>query len=183
MVDGPVVERGVLTASAQTWDAAAQRAEVIKRLASQATVGLDAADAAAHELGVSRRQVYALVTRWRAGEGVVSDLLPGRSSGGRGGGRLPGEVEAIVRDVLQKRYLTRQRRTVAAIVRKITRECRVRGFPSPSRGAVLRRIAQLDPVSSAAAREGADAIRPLRSAGGTPPEITGLLAPTSAANS
>jgi putative transposase len=34
---------------------------------------------------------------------------------------------------------------------------------------------QLDPVSSTTARDGADAARPLRSAGGTPPEITGLL--------
>ncbi len=175
MVDGPVLERGVLTAPAQTWDAAARRAEVIKQLAGQAAVGLDAVEAAAGELGISRRQVYALVKRWRAGEGVVSDLLPGRSSGGRGGTRLTDEVEAIVRDVLQKRYLTRQRRTVSAIVREITRECRVRGFPVPSRGTVLRRIAQLDPVSAATARDGADAARPLRSAGGTPPEITGLL--------
>jgi putative transposase len=40
MVDGPVVERGVLTAPAQTWDTAARRAAVIKQLADQATVGL-----------------------------------------------------------------------------------------------------------------------------------------------
>lgn len=175
MVDGPVVERGVLTASAETWDETVRQAEVIRRLAGQVTVGLAAADAAAAELGISRRQVYGLVTRWRAGEGVVSDLLPSRSSGGRGGARLAGEVEAIVREVLQKRYLTRQRRSVAAIVREIARACRVRGLPGPSRGTVLRRIAQLDPVGAMTAREGRDAARVLRSAGGTPPEITGLL--------
>jgi hypothetical protein len=33
MFDGPVVERGVLTTSAQMRDAAARRAEVIERLA------------------------------------------------------------------------------------------------------------------------------------------------------
>jgi len=32
---------------------------------------------------VSRRQLELLVGRWRAGEGVASDLLPGTSSGGR----------------------------------------------------------------------------------------------------
>jgi hypothetical protein len=31
---------------------------------------------AAAQLGVSRRQVYVLLRRWRQGEGVVSDLLP-----------------------------------------------------------------------------------------------------------
>lgn len=175
MVDDLVVERGVLTAAAVTWEETVRQAEVIRRLAGRVTVGLAAADAAAAELGISRRQVYALVTRWRAGEGVVSDLLPGSSSGGRGGARLDCEVEVIVREVLQKRYLTRQRRSVAAIVREITRACRVQGLPAPSRGTVLRRIAQLDPVRSVTAREGRDAARVLRSAGGTPPEITGLL--------
>jgi putative transposase len=175
MADGPVVERGVLSAPAQVWDAAVRQAEVIGRLAGKGTVGLEAADKAAAELGVSRRQVYVLVGRWRAGEGVVSDLLPGRSSGGRGGGRLPAEVEAIVREVLRSRYLTRQRRTVAAVHREIARQCRVRGLPVPSRGTVLRRIAQLDPVRAVTAREGGDAARVLRSAGGVPPEVTGLL--------
>ncbi len=138
-------------------------------------MGLQAADVAAAELGVSRRQVYALVRRWRAGEGLASDLLPGVSSGGRGGERLPDEVETVVREVLRTRYLTRQRRTVAAVCREVARECRVRGLPVPSRGTVLRRIARLDPVRAVSAREGGDAARALRSAGGTPPEITGLL--------
>jgi putative transposase len=107
LVDGAVVERGVLTAPGLVWDAASRRAAVIGRLAAKPTVGLAAADEAAAELGISRRQVYVLVGRWRAGEGVVSDLRPGRSSGGRGAGRLPDEVEAIVREVLRSRYLTR----------------------------------------------------------------------------
>jgi putative transposase len=176
MADEPaVVERGVLTAAAEAWDVAVRRAEVIGQLAGQRTVGLEAADAAAAELGVSRRQVYVLIRRWRAGEGLASDLLPGASSGGRGGGRLPDEVEAVVRQVLRTRYLTRQRRTAASVCREITRECKARGLRAPSRGTVLRRIANLDPVKTVSAREGADAARALRPAGGTPPEITGLL--------
>jgi putative transposase len=175
LAEQPVVERGVLTAPSPTWDAAVRRAEVIAGLAVKDTVGLAAADEAAAELGVSRRQVYALVGRWRAGEGMATDLLPGRSSGGRGAGRLPDEVEAIVREVLRSRYLTRQRRSVAAVCREITRQCRACGLRVPSRGTVLRRIAQLDPVKTVSAREGADAARSRRSAGGVPPEITGLL--------
>ncbi|MFE9890640.1 DNA-binding domain-containing protein [Streptomyces scopuliridis] len=126
-------------------------------------------------LQISRRQVYALVGRWRAGEGVVSDLLPGRSSGGIGGGRLYVEVKAIVQEALRTRYLTRQRRTVAVIHREITRRCRARDLQVPSRGTVRRRIAQLDPVASTTAREGSEAARPLRSAGGAPPEVTAVL--------
>ena len=136
---------------------------------------LQAADAAAARLGVSRRQVYVLVGRWRAGDGLASDLLPGASSGGRGGARLPDEVEAVLREVLRTRHLTRQRRTVASVYREITRECKVRGLRVPSRGTVLRRIARLDPVKTVLAREGRDAARIRRFTGGTPPEITGLL--------
>ncbi|MFI2373206.1 Mu transposase C-terminal domain-containing protein [Streptomyces sp. NPDC018833] len=175
MVDGPVAERGVLTAPDELWDAAVRQAEVIRPLAEKDTVGLADADKAAAMLQISRRQVYVLVGRWRAGEGVVSDLLPGRSSGGRGGGRLPDEVETIVQEVLRTRYLTRQRRTVAAICREITRQCRARGMQVPSRGTVRRRIARLDPVASTSAREGSEAARPLRSAGGVPPEVTEVL--------
>jgi putative transposase len=176
MADDPAVEeRGVLTAPAEAWGLAVRRADVIRELAAQRVVGLEAADAVASRLGVSRRQVYVLVGRWRAGEGVASDLLPGASSGGRGGGRLPDEVEAVVREVLRTRYLTRQRRTVASVYREITRECRVRGLRAPSRGTVLRRIARLDPVKTVTAREGRDAARTRRSAGGTPPEVIGLL--------
>ncbi|MGC4942238.1 Mu transposase C-terminal domain-containing protein [Kribbella sp. DT2] len=45
----------------------------------------------------------------------------------------------------------------------------------PSRGTVLRRVAQLDPLKATQAREGRDAARSKRSAGGAPPEIVGLL--------
>jgi len=169
------MERGLLTAGAKAWELAVRRVAVIGPLAERETVGLAAADAAATELGVSRRQVYGLVGRWRAGEGLASDMLPGSSSGGRGGGRLPDEVEAVVRDVLRTRYLTRQRRPVTLVCREITRECRVRGLRAPSRGTVLRRIAKLDPVGALSAREGRDAARPLRSAGGVPPEVGELL--------
>jgi putative transposase len=153
MADDPaVVERGVLTAAAERRDLAVRRAEVIGQLAGQSTVGLAAAEAAA-ELGVPRRRMYVLIGRWRAGEGLASDLLPGTSSGGRGGGRLPDEAEAVVPEVRRARYLTRQRRTAASVCRDIARQCKVRGLRVPSRGTVLRCVAGLDPVKAVSARE------------------------------
>lgn len=170
-----VAEHGVLTASGDAWKLAVRRAAVIRRLAAMPSVGLLTADQAAAQLGISRRQVYVLVRRWRAGQGAPSDLIPGRSGGGRGGGRLPGEVEGIVGEVLRSRYLTRQRRSVASVCREIARQCRARGLRVPSRGTVLRRIRQLDPVRAVTAREGRDAARPLRSAGGIPPDVDDVL--------
>lgn len=93
-----------------------------------------------------------MLRRWRAGEGLVSDLIPGRSSGGRGRGHLPDEVEAVVRELLRTRYLTRQKRSMAAVHRELARICRSRGWRVPSRGTLARRIAMLDPARTATAR-------------------------------
>ncbi|HWS37889.1 MAG TPA: helix-turn-helix domain-containing protein [Actinoplanes sp.] len=131
-----VPERGVLTASSVAWDLAVRRAEVIGRLAGLDEVGHRCADEAAAEFGLSRRQVYVLLRRWRQGEGVVSDMLPGRSSSGRGREHLLEAVEAVIREVLRTRYLTKQRRSMSAVHREVTRLCRGRGLPSPSRGAL-----------------------------------------------
>jgi len=170
-----VLER-VLAVPEETWRLAVCRAEVIARLAAMGTLGLDAADAAAAELGVARRLVYVLLGRWRVGEGVVSDLIPGKSSGGRGRQQLPDEVEAVIGDVVRRRYLTRQKRSVASVCREIGRVCRSRGLPVPSRGSVVRRIAKLDPLMEISAREGPQAARRLRAAGGETPPAEAVLA-------
>lgn len=170
-----VPERGVLTASSGAWDLAVRRAEVIGRLAELDEVGHRCADEAAAELGLSRRQVYVLLRRWRQGEGVVSDMLPGQSSGGRGREHLPEAVESVIREVLRTRYLTKQRRSMSAVHREVVRLCRSRGLPAPSRGALVRRAEKLDPLATTLAREGVDAARPLRSAGGAPPQVSELL--------
>ena len=146
--DDRVPERGLLTVPDEVWAVAVRRTEVIGPLAAAGTAGEEAVEAAAVQLGVSRRQVYVLLRRWRDGQGLVSDPIPRCSSGGRGGQRLAAEVEAVIREVLRKHYLTRQRKTAAAVHREITRVCRARGLPVPSRGAIVRRIAGLDPTAS-----------------------------------
>ncbi len=176
MVDEPALhDRGVLTASPEVWELAVRRSEVIGRLADATTVGHPAVDAAATELGLSRRQVYILLARWRAGSGVVSDLLPGRSSGGRGRELLPEPVETVMREVLRNKYVSRQHLSMAAVHREVARRCRAQGLLVPSRGTLARRAAKLDPVATATARQGPDSARALQAAGGVPPAVTGVL--------
>lgn len=144
-------------------------AKVIAKLAEHAPVGVLAADRAAVELGVSRRQVYVLLERYRQGSGLVTDLVRRRSDGGKGGNRLSESVELVIRDLVPKRYLTRQKRTMASLYREIVRVCiaRVciaRGLPVPARNTVEARIARMVPVEVGQRREGADSVRPLQSA-------------------
>ena len=166
-----VVERGLVTLSDQEWEQARLRAQVIAPLAALTVVSHLAADAAAEQLGLSRRQIYVLIRRYRQGAGLVTDLAPGKSSGGKGKGRLSEPVERVIRELLHKRFLTRQKRSKAVLYRDIVQACKARGVPVPARNTVEKRIARLDPVELGRRREGEKATRPLRSAGGTPPEI------------
>lgn len=170
-----VVGRDVLGVPDAVWAVAVHRAAVIGALASSGRLGAAAVDGAAEELGLSRRGVYGLVRRWRAGTGVASDLIPGRSAGGVGRGRLAPAVDGVIADVIRRQYLTPQKCSVAAVCREVARVCANRGLPAPSRGAIDRRIAQVDPVLRVRKREGASAARALRSAGGDPPVVLGPL--------
>jgi putative transposase len=109
-------------------DAAREKARqpmnVVGMLAVFDFVGHQAADDAAHSLGLSRRQVDILIRRARQGSGLVTDLARGQSSGGKGKGRLSEPVELIIRDLLPKRFLTRQKRSLAALYREIAQAVR-----------------------------------------------------------
>jgi putative transposase len=171
----PILERGLLAMSDEAWERLRRQDQVIAPLAAMATVTHGAADNAAEELGMSRRQVYTLIGRRRKGTGLLTDLAPGRSAGGRGGGRLPEPVEAVIREVIRKVYLTKQKLPLAVVHREIARVCTEQGLVAPARNTVARRIEALHPVEVRRSREGGDAARSLQSAGGTVPDIVAPL--------
>jgi putative transposase len=171
--DTPLIaERGVATLPAEAWEQARRRTEIIGPLAALEVVGHQAADAAAQALGLSRRQVYVLIRRARQGSDLVTDLAPGQSGGGKGKGRLPEPVERIIRELLQRRFLTKQKRSLAAFYRDVAQACKAQKLRVPARNTVALRIAGLDPVKTSRCREGQDASRDLQGAGGVPPAVT-----------
>lgn len=170
-----IVADGQLTMSEAAWDQAKSRAAVIGALATRRVTGIAAADEAAMKLGVSRRQVYLLLGRYRQGSGLVTDLALHRSTGGKGGSRLPDQVEDIVRGLIRRKFLTRQKLSVAALHREIIRACALQGIKPPTRNTVTRRISMLNPVEVGRRRNGGDAVRPLQSAGGEVPVIGSVL--------
>lgn len=171
-----IAAQGQMTMTDAAWEQAKKRAAVIASLAAQNKIRLDDADKAAAEIGVSRRQVYVLLGKYRQGSGLVTDLIVRRSSGGKGGHRLPEPVEEIIRDLIPRRFLTRQKPSVAALHREIAGACAARGLKAPTRNTVSRRISLLNPVVVGRRREGAEAVRPLQSAGGDVPVIGSILA-------
>jgi len=170
-----IVEQGVLTLPASIWDEAKKRLLVIAPLAAAEVVGHQDVDEAAHQLGLSRRHVYTLIRRYRQGTGLLTDLAVGKSNGGKSKERLPQSVERVIRQLIQKSFLTRQKRTQAAFYRNVVEACKAQNLPVPARNTVALRIARLNPIERERSREGVDAVRPLQSAGGVAPKILAPL--------
>lgn len=126
------------------WREAERRAAVIRPLARLPECPRDRLVAAADDLGLSVRQVHRLVRRCREVDGALTALLPGRSSGGRGGTRLSAAGEAVLHEVIAEVYLTRQRVSAEALVREVRRACVAAGVRPPSASTVRRRLAALD---------------------------------------
>ena len=170
-----IAESGTLTMSDVVWDRMKLISAAIAPLATQSIAGRVAVGAVAASLGISGRQVYVLIKRLRDGSGLLTDLAPGHSSGGKGASRLVDEVEDLVRVIVRKQFLTRQKRSVAAVHRDIAMACRAQALPVPSRSSVERRIRALNPVEVGRRRGGPDAVRSLQSAGGDVPVIGTIL--------
>lgn len=173
--DSVLIERGLLSASESEWDCARLRTEMIAPLAQLKFVTWELADNAAEKLGLSRRQIYALIKRYRHGQGLVSDMLLNKSHGGKGKSRLPEAVEQIIREVLRSHYLNKQKLSETVIWNEIKQRCRKLNLSVPALNTVRLRIQWLDPYVLTRKREGVDAARTLQSAGGVPPAIVAPL--------
>lgn len=150
----PITEEGVLTLSDEAWKQAHLRNEVIAPLSKQRIIGKQAADEAARQLSVSRRYIYKLVRHFRRGNGFVTDMAFGSPNGGKGKGRLSEDIETVIQNILQKRYLTRQKRSEVVIWREIIQSCRDLGLKRPALNTIRSRMRQLDPRTVTRKREG-----------------------------
>jgi len=174
--ESPVIsEHGLLTLSNEEWEQAQQKSQIIAPLAALHSISHHAADTAARQLGLSRRQIYVLVKRYRQGEGLLTDLIPGKSNGGKNKGRLSAPVECLINEFLHKRFMTRQKPKLSVLYRDITYACKTQNLPVPARNTVALRITKIDPVKLERKREGEDAVRSLQSAGGTVPPVLAPL--------
>ncbi|MBA2650475.1 MAG: DDE-type integrase/transposase/recombinase [Legionella sp.] len=170
-----LIEQGLLSASDSEWNCARLRTEIIAPLAQLKVVTWELADNTAEKLGLSRRQIYALIKRYRHGQGLVSDMLLNKSHGGKGNSRLPEAVEQIIREVLRSHYLNKQKLSETVIWNEIKQRCRKLNLSVPALNTVRLRIQWLDPYVLKRKREGIDAARTLQSAGGVPPAIVAPL--------
>ncbi len=85
------------------------------------------------------------------------------------------QSSASFHELLQKRFLTKQKRSLAAFHREVAQACKAQKLRVPARNTVALRIAGLDPLKVIRRREGQDAARDLQGVGGDPPAVTAPL--------
>jgi putative transposase len=95
--------------------------------------------AVAKEAGVHRTTIYRKLSLYEQG-GRVSDLIPTKSSGGKGHNRLAPEVEAIIASVLREFYLTKQKRSIKCAVDEIRRIFASTNLTSPHYNTIRNRV-------------------------------------------
>ncbi len=63
---------------------------------------------------------------------------------------MPEPVERVIHELLQKRFLTKQKRSLAAFHREVTQVCKAQKLRVPARNTVALRIASLTRARSSA---------------------------------
>ena len=140
--EAPLSKMDLSLISAEDWKKAKQRETVIKKLIL-APCTREQAEKAASQLGLSARQIYKLINRYRSSGNQLRGLLIPKKSGGKGKSRLSHEVEAIIHSVIQDSYLSKQQNKISIVVEEIQRRCFYANIKSPCMNAVRKRIQQL----------------------------------------
>lgn len=143
---------------ASAWDEARRCLPVIRRLAENPARTRGDVVAAAVELGCGPTHAYALLRRYLA-DARLTSLLPRRRGPERGISLLDEHVDAVIRDVIDTVYLTRQRPRIADLAEEVRRRCRAEGLRVPSRKAITARVKARPAREVAAKREGRKAVR------------------------
>jgi hypothetical protein len=107
---------------------AERRTAILERLAVAPRCSRADAREAAAELGISERQVFALVRRLRMANGDPASVLPRKSSGGRGLPRIAPAAEQMVHDVINGVLQSMHHRPVPEIIAEVQRRSLELGF-------------------------------------------------------
>jgi len=170
-----VTESGILRLSDAIWAKARYRAKIIAPIADKDIVSKVLAIEAAKKLNVSERTIYNLVRQWRESGGSITSLVSKGSNGGKGGSRLTLSVEALISDTIADTYLSRQKLSIASLVRVIKERCYKSNIKPPAVNTVRSRIKKLQHDKVVILREGLDAARKLKAVEGQCPKVDNPL--------
>src|SRR5713101_1076028 len=143
----------------KAWAEAQRRVQIIGPLAAMDVCPRSCAQEAAAQLGGSIRHIYTLRKVYRMADGTLTALVPHKPSGGKGKGRLPADLEALISTTIEEVYLTPQQGTRQRVVDEVRRRCAHAPLRPPSGNAIRRRMQMLPPEDTMRRREGAQRAR------------------------
>ena len=156
--DGPMSAPELSMVDAAAWDEARRCLPVIRRLAENSARKRRDVLAAAAELGYGPTHVYALLRRYLA-DARLTSLLPRRRGPERGISLLDQEVDALINEVIDNVYLTRQQPRIVHLVDEVGAAASQQVWSQPSRKAITARLQMRPAREVVAKREGRKAAR------------------------
>ena len=143
------------------WDIGSERSNVIRPLAESKTCTSQMILQAANELNLSERYVYKLIDNYRRSNGLATSLIPQKPNGGKGGSRLSETQEYLINDIIEKYYLTSQKRNAAAIIEEVRKQCFSKNIEIPGSSTIRRRITDLSMTQLQRRKEDNKSIEPI----------------------
>lgn len=128
--------------SEEAWQVAQDRAARLAPLLGDPPASRKQVELVAADLGVHVSTLYRWATKLKA-SGRIADLAPTAPEGGRGKIRIDPLANEIVREVIDQKYLTKQRPLVSQLMRDIDARCRRAGISPPHPNTVRRRVQAL----------------------------------------
>lgn len=123
-------------------DEAAMWMECIRPLLNRIDRTSEAIQNRAAEYRVHPSTLYRRLAAWDL-HGRQEALIPRRSDGGRGKGRLDPNVEEITATSIESSFLTRQKLTIKDVAMEVRRACELGGFRAPHLNTIARRVHQV----------------------------------------
>ena len=138
------------------WAVARDRSEAIRPLLERNKFDRPTVTRRAKECGVHTATLYRWLNRYRK-SGAMGSLLqdtPGPAKGSKG---ISDRAEKILNEIIEGRFLTRQRLSISVVHRDVALRCREEGIPIPSASTLRRRIRSVPVVEQLRRREGGHA--------------------------
>lgn len=136
------VSSGFEALSPEQWAVAQARASALAPFLSDGAVSRKDAEAIAAGLNVHVATLYRWVKKLR-GSARIADLAPAVPDGGRGKVRIDAIADEIMREVIERQYLTSQQKLVSQLIIEIQAQCRRAGVDAPHVNTLRRRVATL----------------------------------------
>ncbi|WP_323809666.1 Mu transposase C-terminal domain-containing protein [Sphingobium baderi] len=148
----------LLDVNNDAWAEARRCLPVVRRLATKTDRTRADVEAAARALGYGPTHLYNLLRRY-LGDPRLTSLLPRTRGPAPGGALLDPAVDAVIEEVIDSFYLSRQQPLIADLVRAVHERCHQAGLRVPGRNTIARRVQKRPAAKVLAERRGRKAAR------------------------